>query len=82
MSDNVWFGIWSSWQVKSKNSQREVLNKLVAREDVEVSEDSIKQAFAKESENVQDSEILEKVEKRFGKSLPLDCINVILLMEF
>jgi hypothetical protein len=30
---------------------------------------------------IQEAEVLEKFEKRFGKSLPLECVNVLILMD-
>jgi hypothetical protein len=42
----------------------------------------VKEAYCKvtEESSIIDDELIELAEKRFGKALPLDCINLVLLM--
>ena len=91
-SDNVHFMVWSNLQFKSKVAQKQVLERVVntQQDDMtqEVNADVIKSTYRSlyssadsESQLLNETEILEKVEKRFGKALPLDSVNVILLKE-
>eukprot|EP00347_Sterkiella_histriomuscorum_P018096 403346805 len=84
-SDNIHFVVWSNLELKSKQAQKQILERVVAQHQddmsLEVNAQTIKENYQYDESQFNDTEILEKIEKRFGKALPLDCINLVLLQE-
>ncbi len=83
--DGAYFAVWSNYQIMGRSTRKEVVQKVLAEkiEDSGASVTHVKEAYCKvtEESKITDEELLELAEKRYGKSLPMDCINLILLME-
>ncbi|CDW79882.1 UNKNOWN [Stylonychia lemnae] len=84
-TDNIHFVVWSNLKLKSKLAQKQILDQIVALQQDDMTKDvtaqTIQEAYQFDENQFNDTEILEKIEKRFGKALPLECINLILLKD-
>ena len=82
--DGAYFAVWSNYQIMGRSTRKEVVHKLLTEKiEDNTSVTHVKEAYCKvtEESKITDEELLELAEKRYGKSLPMDCINLILLME-
>lgn len=83
LSDSVIFAVWSKFIFKSKVATNKITELVVANDEIEgeITQEIIREAYNCDESQIIDAEVIEKVEKRFSKSLPLDSINIILLLE-
>lgn len=83
------FMVWTSYvyQYRSQDSQltSENVQKIMQQQDDELSKidtpDKEHEKDHYDENHIVDSDVLERIEKRFGKALPLNRLNVILLMD-
>ena len=83
LSDSVYFAVWSNFQLLGRTSRKDVVSTLIPSSSDDVPPSVIREASRQSCDDgaLTDEEIHEIAERRFGKSLPLDCINLIVLME-
>jgi hypothetical protein len=85
LTDPVFFAIWSSYLLISRTQRQEISQKIISESniDAEVKPANIIETFKEicDESGITEEEILEMVEKRFAKALPLDCINIVVLMD-
>ena len=80
LQDPVYFAVWSSYQLIGKKQKQDIVEKILA-DGLEPSKilDVYKQICDEAA--VTEEEISELAEKRFGRALPMESVNLIVLME-
>ena len=87
LTDSVYFAVWSTFQVISRSQRKEIALRLVGEQqeslDMDATPQSVLDTYNKicDDSSITEEEILEIAEKRFGKSLPMESINLLVLME-
>ena len=79
--DPINFIVWSKFVFKSKDFWETQLKNV--DEEFHAKEEGRPTDLLEPEEDIinADQEILDKFDKRFGKTLPMDCVNVILIMD-
>ena len=87
LTDSVYFAVWSSFYVIGRSTRKDVANRIfnehASQLEAEVPPEQVKKVYCTITDEtaMTDEEILEIAEKRFAKCLPMDRINLVLLME-
>ena len=87
LTDSVYFAVWSNFQLLARSTRKDVANRIFNEHanqlEAEVPTEHVKNVYCSITDEsaMTDEEIMEIAEKRYAKCLPLDCINIVLLME-